>query len=567
MERGRTDDVWSLQDRFRQYKQKGEPYDVRIDETGLTVWRASSGAQGTTQRRVVKVSDLVGCLCMKAGPEEPRSHLAFFTVYAYPLNDTGKRRRLALSFEVDKEDTFEQNLEVANTWRSAVHKAIRSYGTANPQIDKSKRLLLLINPNSGPGKAYQMYKKQVAAVFGEAEVAHDVIVTERANHAMELVKTLDLAKYSGFVIMSGDGLLFEVYNGLLGRSDWKQAIQFPIGIIPGGSGNGLARSLAHWLNEPYMGNPVLVSALNIVHGHLSPLDLAIIQTAEGTKMLSFLSIGFGLISDIDIESERLRRIGEARFFVWSLARIANLRKYNATISFKRIQTKSSNTIHKIRPHLQHSQTVVEPVIASEAMPDSLKRSQSLSTAGENYASFDLSPSLIKVESEESQQNSCTDEGFRQENHHTEIDQNEHSIKENNSEEDNIEAGNDFLMPDINEPVPDDWETVKDNFILVHVSYHSHISSDVFIAPKATPNDGCMWMMMIKGKTPKSTIAKLLLGLDGSHVSIPGVELIAVEALRIVPSTATGCLSVDGELIPWGPVQAHVLPGRGQVMTR
>lgn len=39
----------------------------------------------------------------------------------------------------------------------------------------------------------------------------------------------------------------QVYNGLLARPDWEEAIQFPIGIIPGGSGNGLARSVAHWL--------------------------------------------------------------------------------------------------------------------------------------------------------------------------------------------------------------------------------------------------------------------------------------------------------------------------------
>lgn len=83
-------------------------------------------------------------------------------------------------------------------------------GTAKPQTDRSKKLLLFVNPKSGPGKALQIYKKQVASVFGEAEIAHEVVVTERANHALDMVKSMDLNKYSGIVIVSGDGLLYEV---------------------------------------------------------------------------------------------------------------------------------------------------------------------------------------------------------------------------------------------------------------------------------------------------------------------------------------------------------------------
>lgn len=87
-------------------------------------------------------------------------------------------------------------------------------GVAEPHIDYNQRLLVLINPNSGPGKAHQKYKRYVAAVFGEAEVQHSVIVTERANHALEIVSTLDLTAYSGLVIISGDGLLYEVMFNL-----------------------------------------------------------------------------------------------------------------------------------------------------------------------------------------------------------------------------------------------------------------------------------------------------------------------------------------------------------------
>lgn len=48
-------------------------------------------------------------------------------------------------------------------------------------------------------------------------------------------------------------------------------------------------------------------------------------------MYSFLSVGWGFISDIDIESERLRAIGGQRFTVWSVARLLDLRTYKGKL--------------------------------------------------------------------------------------------------------------------------------------------------------------------------------------------------------------------------------------------
>jgi len=37
----------------------------------------------------------------------------------------------------------------------------------------------------------------------------------------------------------------QVVNGLMERSDWHEAIKMPIGVLPGGSANALASSIAH----------------------------------------------------------------------------------------------------------------------------------------------------------------------------------------------------------------------------------------------------------------------------------------------------------------------------------
>ncbi|XP_042891190.1 sphingosine kinase 2-like [Penaeus japonicus] len=452
-------------------------------------------------------------------------------------------------------------------------------GQERQQIDRHKKLLVLINPNSGPGKALQIYKKQVAAVFGEAELQHEVVVTERANHALDLIRTVDLNQYSGCVIISGDGLLYELYNGLLQRPDWEQAIQFPVGIIPGGSGNGLASSIAHWQGEPYLANPVLVSALNQVYGHVSPMDLVLMQTPEGKKTLSFLSLGLGLLSDIDIESERLRSLGETRFVIWAVARWANLRKYKASVSFHRVKGKNTN-FHKTRPVLERSQTVEdEQAMNTSGNHERLLRSSSTvpESSQLSNSSFDLTSSLVKVEcdpagqlheievgqevvDQRSQVNHCQEA----EENHTETNGNSY-IRRGMGEEEEQEDNR--LLPEFLEALPDDWETIEDNFTVVYASYQSHISSDVTLAPNATPNDGIIWLLLVRGNATKANVLKFLLGLDGSHLNIPGVELIPVDAMRVVPNTTKGTLTVDGEVIPWGPIQANILPGKGKILTR
>lgn len=50
------------------------------------------------------------------------------------------------------------------------------------------------------------------------------------------------------------------------------------------------------------------------------MDLVRVET-HTEVVYSFLSVGWGFIADIDIESERLRMLGSPRFTIWSIARL------------------------------------------------------------------------------------------------------------------------------------------------------------------------------------------------------------------------------------------------------
>ena len=79
-------------------------------------------------------------------------------------------------------------------------------------------------------------------------------------------------------------------------------------------------------SEPYNKNPCLTSALNVTSGNVVDMDIVRVET-KNDIMYSFLSIGWGLLADIDIESEKLRAIGSQRFSIWSVAKLIGLRTY------------------------------------------------------------------------------------------------------------------------------------------------------------------------------------------------------------------------------------------------
>ena len=53
------------------------------------------------------------------------------------------------------------------------------------------------------------------------------------------------------------------------------------------------------------------------------MDLVNIQLPNQVRMYSFLSVAWGLIADVDYESERLRWMGGTRFVIYTLLRIAS----------------------------------------------------------------------------------------------------------------------------------------------------------------------------------------------------------------------------------------------------
>ena len=108
-------------------------------------------------------------------------------------------------------------------------------------MQEQKKILFVINPISG-GKKKTAFKKTVLEVLDLERFHPTFQQTTGPNHAYEIGRQAIADGYDAVVAVGGDGTINELGSALLGSD-------IPLGIIPEGSGNGLALYLGIPLNE------------------------------------------------------------------------------------------------------------------------------------------------------------------------------------------------------------------------------------------------------------------------------------------------------------------------------
>ncbi|KAI7751686.1 hypothetical protein M8C21_026205, partial [Ambrosia artemisiifolia] len=175
-------------------------------------------------------------------------------------------------------------------------------------LGRPKKLFVFVNPFGGRKSASQVFTDDVKPILEDANIEYTLLETKYQLHAKEVAHDLDLTKYDGILCVSGDGILVEVVNGLLEREDWQAALKMAIGVIPAGTGNGMIKSLLDSAGQPCTAAHAMLA---VIRGHKRSLDVATIWQGEA-RFFSVLMLAWGLIADIDIESEKYRWMGSAR---------------------------------------------------------------------------------------------------------------------------------------------------------------------------------------------------------------------------------------------------------------
>jgi YegS/Rv2252/BmrU family lipid kinase len=152
-------------------------------------------------------------------------------------------------------------------------------------------LVLLVNPSSAGGRSLKLLPR-IESALDERHVAFRVLRTRDLEHgvdaALRAVEADELP-----VVVSGDGLIGAVGGAMAGA-------ETPLGIIPSGRGNDLARVLGI-PDEPEGAVEVLAA------GHSRLIDVG---EANGKRFLGIVSVGF--------DSEANRLANETRLFRGSL---------------------------------------------------------------------------------------------------------------------------------------------------------------------------------------------------------------------------------------------------------
>ncbi|CAF0716578.1 unnamed protein product [Brachionus calyciflorus] len=411
----------------------------------------------------------------------------------YPKLENNKRRRVSYELQFKKFKTKSQNLSFVSKFKDAFDRVTKS--------DNSKPFLVFLNPNSGSGKAIKLFFNQIVPMWKEMNIKFKVIDTLYANHAKELIKQIDLEKYRGIIVISGDGLVYEIFNGLLSRSDWQKSKAIPVGQIAAGSANGFSSSIARLCGECFQFDKIenFASVMSFVFAKSKPIqmDLVSVQLENRIFINSFLNIEWAMVADVDYESEQFRFLGGSRFVIGALRRVINLRRYKGRVSF---------------------------MPADDYI---------------NYCPKDPNVNILK------NTNNYSDKFLeRQRLKNTEL---------------NFEYK--YLKP-LEEKVPNDWLTIEDDFVLFCAVNLPLMGTDLIISPDTKLDDGCMMLTYVRAGVPRLRVLQLFDdAAKGKFLENPYIEFVKVKAFRLEPldDHKQGNIMIDGEKVHYGSLQAEVLP--------
>ena len=178
--------------------------------------------------------------------------------------------------------------------------------------ENKKNLLVFINPVSGTGKSAIIFNNTYDFLKDNYNIK--VQETLYPNYIDDYFKNNldDIGNYDLIVGVGGDVLMYQIINNLK-KTDYSPLPA--LAEIPTGSGNGYFKSIT---NEKGM-KCDLESAIKIINDYnLIESDLLYIDNLD---KYCRLAISWGFISDLDINTEWLRKLGSTRFIlgaIWNL---------------------------------------------------------------------------------------------------------------------------------------------------------------------------------------------------------------------------------------------------------
>lgn len=136
------------------------------------------------------------------------------------------------------------------------------------------RILFVLNPIAGAGKAKALIPL-IEEMMDKHKIEYEIILTTKVEEAISISQE-NVNNYEIITAVGGDGTVNEVARGLI------KGKRGTLGIIPGGTGNDMAKSL----NIPIDPKEALET---LIKGYKRDMDIGIVN---GINFLNIASVGF-----------------------------------------------------------------------------------------------------------------------------------------------------------------------------------------------------------------------------------------------------------------------------------
>ncbi|KAL7412615.1 ATP-NAD kinase-like domain-containing protein [Mrakia frigida] len=399
------------------------------------------------------------------------------------------------------------------------------------RVEATKRVLLVVNPFGGKAGAVKVADKVVKPILEAAAlrkkgraVTVEVVQTTHGGHARDVAETLDPDAFDVIGVVSGDGVIHELFNGFAGRKDALKCLRIPIVPIPAGSGNGLSISIHGKVD----GWSCSLATLNLIKGTPLTMDLCSIKQGSRPRLISFLSTTVGLTAEVDLGTDHLRWMGDTRFTYGVIKKTMELSTWQGTVYLKLDPSTNPPSKAVFARHLQRS------VDSSSRLSGST--SPSPPTSRPELEGDGPLPDLPE------------DEG---------------------------------ATPWLDEETRDQWVRFesggkkgagangsgkKEDLLYVYTGTVGMMSRDFLAFPFIAPGEGYM-DVVVQEMTSRTIILKNFIGAEsGAPVLDSSMKYFRASALHFIPSTHPQHISIDGEALAseHGPFTVEVF-AQGRTM--
>lgn len=189
------------------------------------------------------------------------------------------------------------------------------------------KAFIIINPLSGCGTALEKYYECYDSIVKKYHIEEFIISNEESRDELKnyVLQNIDKINKKDLIIgIGGDGTIFEIINHMK-----KYKINVPLAEIPAGTGNGYFKSITYNMNlEPSLKNAsMIINNYNIKNVNLMEIS------NDNYMKYSRLSISWGIISNIDINTECMRFLGSLRFDIGGVYNVLSLPSYSGRLEY------------------------------------------------------------------------------------------------------------------------------------------------------------------------------------------------------------------------------------------